>query len=333
MSIDEINKSFGEISEIEEVDDYFDLTVHFSELSDIAEPLLLRANKTLSKIKNMLFTTPAFLNAVKAAAPEEVMAAILTDEQKRKVAKGLLKFMQRKKDGAILATLVDPVTKDTVANIPLKNLKLSPEINQAITNYATQIQLAQIAEKIELVQKAVEDVRHGQENDRLALAFSCQQKFLQAEKIQSIEMKQAALLKIAMDAEDSRNLLMLSQKANVDFIKEQPESFWDKLLKGANPKEISSRMNEIRDSLYAVNIVSLVEAVAYQEMGEMEAAQQSLKYYGEHIHATFLDKTGFVERLDQIDDSPENYWSETIPEIERRIVSLPTAERIDELGE
>jgi len=333
MSIDEINKSFGEISEIEEVDDYFDLTVHFSELSDIAEPLLLRANKTLSKIKNMLFTTPAFLNAVKAAAPEEVMAAILTDEQKRKVAKGLLKFMQRKKDGAILATLVDPVTKDTVANIPLKNLKLSPEINQAITNYATQIQLAQIAEKIELVQKAVEDVRHGQENDRLALAFSCQQKFLQAEKIQSIEMKQAALLKIAMDAEDSRNLLMLSQKANVDFIKEQPESFWDKLLKGANPKEISSRMNEIRDSLYAVNIVSLVEAVAYQEMGEIKAAQQSLKYYGEHIHSTFLDKTGFVERLDQIDDSPENYWSETIPEIERRIVSLPSTERIDELGE
>jgi len=92
-------------------------------------------------------------------------------------------------------------------------------------------------------------------------------------------------------------------------------------------------MSEIRDSLYAVNIVSLVEAMAYQEIGETEAAQQSLKYYGEHLHTTFLDRNGFVERLDQIDDSPENYWSKTLPDIKQKIMALPSVERIKRLGE
>lgn len=152
-------------------------------------------------------------------------------------------------------------------------------------------------------------------------------------RFQNPELRSAALLRIAMDAEDSRNLLMQSQKANVDFIKEQPESSWEKIFSGANSKKISSRMSEIRDSLYAVNIVSLVEAMAYQEIGETEAAQQSLKYYGEHLHTTFLDKNGFVERLDQIDDSPENYWSKTLPDIEQKIMALPSVERIKCLGE
>ena len=75
-------------------------------------------------------------------------------------------------------------------------------------------------------------------------------------------------MRIASDAEDSRNLLMQSQNANLTFIKEQPESFWGKLISGANPEKISLRMNEIRESLSAVNMVSLAEAMAYQELGE-----------------------------------------------------------------
>ncbi len=64
---------------------------------------------------------------------------------------------------------------------------------------------------------------------------------------------------------------MQSQNANLTFIKEQPESFWGKLISGANPEKISLRMNEIRESLSAVNMVSLAEAMAYQELGESAA--------------------------------------------------------------
>lgn len=317
---------------IEDADFYDDVSLEFSSLPDVAKPLMIKAKDTLSEISGMLYTAPSFINMIKANVPKEMLTAVLTEDQKDKIASGALKLMT-KKDGSILATLVNTKTNRVVAHIPMKNIKITPEISQAMSNYSSQLQLAQIAEKIELVQKAVEEVRHGQEYDRLATAFSCQQKFLQAMKFQNPELKRVALLRIAMDAEDSRNLLMQSQRANVGFIKEQPESFWEKFLSGANPKKISSRMSEIRDSLYAVNLVSLVEAMAYQEIGETEAAQQSLKYYGDHLHITFLNKDGFVERLDQIDDSPENYWSKTLPEIEQKIMRLPSVERIKLIGE
>ena len=121
---------------------------------------------------------------------------------------------------------------------------------------------------------------------------------------------------------------MLSQKGNVTFIKNQPESFWGKIFSGAKPEKISARVNEIRDGLSAINMVSLVEAMAYQGMGESEAAHQSLDYYASYIQTTYLDSDGFVERLDLIDPSPENYWSKTLPDIKGKISALPCASAI-----
>ena len=131
------------------------------------------------------------------------------------------------------------------------------------------------------------------------------------------------LLQVISDAEDSRNLLMLSQKSNLKFISDQPESTFGKLLKGEKPEKIESRINEIRDGLNAVNMVSLAEALAYSELGEKEAARRSLMYFADFISETYLETPGFVERLDMIDPSPKNYWTSTLPRIKQNIVALP----------
>ena len=196
---------------------------------------------------------------------------------------------------------MNPETKKIVSTVSLKSVKVTPEISQAMTSYATQMQMAQIAEQIQLIQVAVEEVRQGQEYDRLATAYSCQQKLLQAMTIKSPELKAMALLRIASDAEDSRNLLMQSQNANLIFIKNQPESLWGKLISGAAAEKVNMRINEIRESLCAVNMVSLSEAIAYQEMGETEAARLSLQYYAGYIKKTYLETKGLVERLDSIE--------------------------------
>ena len=299
-----------------------EIVEQFSTVPDVAKPLLKDAKATFKKIEQMLYSAPAIVNLVKANIPDVTLQAVLTDEQKQQIAKGALKLMT-KKDGSLMANLVNPETKKIVATIPLKNVKMAPEVTQAMTNYATQMQMAQIAEQIQIVQLAVEEVRMGQEYDRLATAYSCQQKLLQAMEIKNPELRAMALIQIATDAEDSRNLLMLSQKTNVGFITDQPESFFGKIIGGATPEKINSRMNEIRESLCAVNMVSLAEAIAYQELGEDSAARRSLAYYGEFVQKTYLAVPGLVERLDLIDPSPENYWSRTLPDIEKRIQALP----------
>ena len=304
-----------------------DLTEYFSDIPEVARPLVKGAKEVFSKIEQMLYSAPAFINLVKASVPEQAFQAILTDDQKAKLASGALKLMT-KKDGSLMANLVNPETNKIVSTISLQNVSLSPALSQAMTSYASQMQMAQIAEQIQVVQLAIEEVRQGQEYDRLAMAYSCQQKLLQAMEIKNPELKAMALLQIASDAEDSRNKLMLSQNSNLTFIKEQPESFFGKLLSGATPDKISQRMNEIRESLSAVNMVSLAEAIAYQEMGENAAAIQSLQYYARYIEKSYLSTKGLVERLDLIDPSPENYWTNTLPDIKKKILALPCVEKI-----
>ena len=313
----------AEEAETVDTEEYsYDIVKNFDAVPQIAKPLLKGAQVALQKIEEMLYTAPALINVVKASVPKEMLEVVLTNEQKAKIASGALKLMT-KKDGTLMANLVNPKTNKIVSTVSLQSVKVTPEISQAMTNYAIQMQMAQIAEQIQLVQIAVEEVRQGQEFDRLAMAYSCQQKLIQALAIKNSELKTMALLRIASDAEDSRNLLMQSQNANVSFIKGQPESFWGKLISGAKPEKVDARMGEIRESLCAINMVSLTEAMAYQEMGENEAAQQSLQYYADYIQDTYLSDVKFVQRLDLLDPATENYWSTNLPIIKSKIQSLP----------
>lgn len=309
-----------------------ELTQHFGQVPEVAKPLLTGAKATFSKIEKALYTAPAFINAVKAAVPDVTFQAVLTDEQRQQIAKGALKLMT-KKDGSLMANLINPETKKIVTTIPLKSVKMVPEMTQAMTNFSTQMQMAQIAEEIQVVQIAVEEVRMGQEYDRLAMAYSCQQKLLQAMEINNPELKAMALMQLAAAAEDSRNLLMLSQKSNVEFIKNQPENFMQKILSGAAFEKINSRMSEIRESLCAVNMVSFAEAMAYQELGEHEAARKSLAYYAGFIEDTYTSVPGLVQRLDSIDPAPENYWTKTLPDISEKIKALPSVSDTLEISE
>lgn len=309
--------------EILDVEDYVAKpTSVFSKLPEIARPLLSNANAIFLHIEKLLYTAPSFIDLLTETMPEEMLQAVLSEDQKQAIAKGVLKLMT-KKDGSLMATLLNTDTGKIVAAVPLETVKLAPEITEKISNYSSQLQMARIAEQIESVQLAIEDVRKGQESDRLAIAYSCQQKLIQAREIVNPQLRASMLLKVISDAEDSRNLLMLSQKSNLFYVQEQPEDTFGKLLKGVKQEIIDSRINEIREGLSAVNIVSLSAALAYNELGEEKAAQKSLEYFANFINNTYLTTPYLVERLDLLDPSPTSYWSEELPKINTTILELP----------
>lgn len=146
----------GENVEIIDTSEYKEeLSQHFNQIPEVAKPLLNGAKQTFSKIEKALYIAPAFINAVKAAIPDVTLQAVLTDEQKQQIAKGALKLMT-KKDGSLMANLINPETKKIVTTIPLKSVQMAPEMTQAMTSFSTQMQMAQIAEQIQVVQIAVE---------------------------------------------------------------------------------------------------------------------------------------------------------------------------------
>ena len=283
--------------------------------------LLSKAIDSLDAIKNLLANSPEFIEFLKKVIPEDAFSAIVSGEQQLRLAAGSIKLMQAK-TGELLATIIDPNNGKIIDTVALENLTHSPELTNAMTNFIMQQQLARVLEQIELLCIAVEEVRVGQENDRLAAALSCEQKLMQAMKITNPDLKNQALLRIALDCEDSRNALMKSQSANVDFIQNLPTSFAGKFFSKSRLKKIDIRMDEIRNSLYTLNMVSLTEALAYQELNEPAAAHQSLEYFASYINTTFIAPKNLLNRLDSLDRSPENYWSKSLPRITKEIKKL-----------
>ena len=101
-----------------------ELSLFLDEYPDVVKSLIQKAKDGISKIEKALYTAPAFINAVKAAIPDMTLQAVLTDDQKQKIAKGVLNLMT-KKNGELMANLIDPKTKKIVATIPLKSVNMA----------------------------------------------------------------------------------------------------------------------------------------------------------------------------------------------------------------
>lgn len=291
-----------------------------SNVSEFATPLLEKAEMYIEKSKKILFTLPQFVELVRSTVSKKVFETVLSTGDSVKLATGTVEIMT-KKDGSFLAALINPQTKKIIKQIPLREIKITPQLGQALTSFANQLQMAKVIGLIEDVQKEVGNVLRGLENDRIAGALSCKQKYLQAMKISNPSLKKDMLIRIIMDAEDTRNQLMLSQRENLNFIDKLPKTFTGKMLsRDSNQKKIDDKLLDIKKGLQAINLTSIVEVMAYDELGEIEAAKTSLLYYSNHIATSFLSKKNLVNRLDELSEKP--YWKDSLKNIHENILKL-----------
>lgn len=272
------------------------------------------ARRVFDQIHDTLCALPAFLEVVERLVPVEEWVLVFTDEQKKELAKGALKLMA-KKNGDIIAKVVDPKTHQIVANIPVKQVEKIKDINPAMNDFMVQMQLANLAQEMKEVHRVVSRIQQGLEFDRLASAYSNERKLKHARQIQNKELQTQALLMIAHSAEDSRSRLMLGMKENIDFIMHQTENEFIKLF-ATNPKEINDRMNEIRSRVVAINQDSMTEATAYWALGEKQAALNTIENYRMFLEDSELTQREVLNRLDVVDPNPENYWTKQFPIIQ-----------------
>ena len=272
------------------------------------------AGRVFDQIHDTLFALPAFLEVVERLVPVEEWVLVFTDEQRKELAKGALKMMA-KKNGDIIAKVVDPKTHQIVANIPVKQVERIKDITPAMNDFMVQMQLANLAQELKEIHSVVSRIQQGLEFDRLASAYSNERKLKYARQIQNKELQTQALLMIAHSAEDSRSRLMLGMKDNIDFIIHQPENEFVKLF-ATNPKEINDRMNEIRSRVVAINQDSMTEATAYWALGEKQAALNTIENYRMFLEDSELTKREVLNRLDVVDPNPENYWTKQFPTIQ-----------------
>ncbi len=278
----------------------------------------MTSNGILKQIDKIGRMCPAFVEVFSALVPETSIEVVLTPKQLKELANGTKEIAHRI-TGELLPQLRSTDSNRITDILNIKEIQKNPELFNALGSLAMQVQLAELAETVEEVKVIVDRIIRGQENDRLALAKSCELKLLQAFKIKDERTRRDALLKIAHDAEDSRNKLMRSHEDKIKFIQERPErgKFWDK-----NLKDVPDTMLKIREEINVINRVSFVEAYAYWELGEKEAAIQSLMVQKQFINQVYISDDDFLDRLDGLDCFPDNFWTMSIPKVLNDIKSL-----------
>lgn len=303
----------------------------YKDSQDFTKDLLDDANINLEKIRDGLYHAPAFLAYLKAHVPEKAYLAVLSKDDKRGLAKGSLKLLTRK-NGTFLAELINPETNNIVKKVDLSEIDLTTNLDQARVQYMMQMQMAQIAEDIKAIGQAIEQVRQGQQDDRIAIANASKQKFIQTRFIKDDSLRENLYLQIISDAENSRNQLMLNQLATIKFIEAIPKTSLQKFFGKTSTEEIDGKLGELMDGLNAINMVSLVEIMAYYELGEKEAALASFGYYRDFIKRAYFNSPDLVERLDSLDVSTNKVWKNKIYKINSNILEISQSE-ILQLGD
>lgn len=308
----------------------YDISNFFENPSDFVKPVMYNARKLFHNITKYLYSTPSMINLVKASIPTSSYQAVFTSNQLNQLAEGSIKLMSDK-NGRLLATLVDTKTKKIVSNVELREVSFTPDIAQAMAGVAMQMQMMMISERLDLIQEAVDYIVQGQENDRLATAYGCKERLSQAIAMKDTNNRNIALLNIASDAIDSRNVLMQSQGQIINKIKSFNSSFFNILLSTKSKvKNIDKEIEKLKVNLAATFGVSMVAAVAYEEINELDSARESVQIFSDFLNNTYI-KTKLIDRLDLMDPSPDCFWSTNLLPIVKQINKLPSCKSINYL--
>ena len=276
---------------------------------------------SLENIKSALCAAPSFIAAIKAAIPRSELRAVLTPLQKRLLNAGAVEMCVDKK-GRLLAVLRNTKNGQWAGHIELKDVLTTPDLLNALTNFTMQMQLAQMVDTLENIRKEISDLCRGQENDRLAEAYACRQNLLTALHIKNSGLRKQALLNVAQQSETARQKLMLSQKDSLDFIENQPDDFIGKLMSHTSSAKIEEQMDKLYIGLSAINTASMSAVIAYQELGEPEAAAEVLEAYSHYLSVSYA-RPRMIECLDLNSEHTDSFWSKTLSDVQTNINSLP----------
>ena len=308
-----------EEDQIELIEDYIKCENVFDE--EISKNVRNNIKKNLTKAEKLLLITPSIINMIKALIPTTKLEAVISQEDFEKIASGILE-MHIGKDGNIIPTLRDPITKKIVKLINLQVTNTNPELLMTLSTLSTQILVLKSIRTMEDIQDNLFDMSRIYENDKISIVSSCKERYLQAEKTENLQLKKDMLLSIITDTENIRNKLMQSQKENINKIQNQPKKTIEKVLSfhTLSLKKIDLLMKNIKKEMKAINLASMIEFMSYHKLLEDKAAKQSLSYYLQYIEDMFYLNNGLLNRLDELEETP--FWKTSIEKIKQSLEVL-----------
>lgn len=281
-----------------------------SYLSDVINEAESKKNNNIKKIfKNLIASSPILASLYEGLKTNERVIIEISEEAQRKIDSGEWTWANAKdKDGFFRAFIRDD--KGIVEQALLKKEDVCNGINvgqmaMAMQAMAVQKQLTDISEKLDVIFDVVNDIKAGQQNDRLGLYYSAEFMYREALKVNDVTLRKQMIVEALSNLENSIEQIKQATIHDIHKIRimysPEKQSFKGKI----NQEDIL----EIKKNFQVIHKAVALKTAIYCNCGEINAAVVSLMEYRSFLMNSLNQKRGeALYYADESELSIKGFW-------------------------
>jgi len=264
---------------------------------------------------------PAFLDGVKKLSEGKTYQAYFPPEVLERIKNGSARL--DKKDNGLFGALIRDVETGHVTNhVSLK--EVVPDSLSSLNQLATQQTLADIVQRLEIIDEKITDILQGQVNDRLAEIESGIHIYEQAVVATDSDVRRELIVSAIQKLNDGRNKLIKSTDINFidDFRRDRLGMFFS--LNRDIPKHVQSKAESVWKAAHAIIKASRYLVIAYSALNQPDSLRVSIEQVKSEVKV-FQDKIAEIVRW----LPPNNNLRESLTIISRGV--LPDIRDLDDI--
>ena len=272
------------------------------------------------RVIQILRQIPAIVDSVKKLSEEKIYQAVFSQEVSERIKDGLVRI--DKKDNGLFGALIRDVETGHVTNhVSLK--EVSPDLLSSLNQMATQQALANIVQRLEVIDEKITYILQGQINDRLAEVESgihLYELAIVASDPDRRELLRSAISKLT----DGRDKLIKS--TDFSFIDKLPRNRLDMFfsLNWDIPKHVQSKAEPVWKAFHAIVEASRYLVLAFSALNQPDSLRVSLEQVESKVKV-FQDK---MEKMVNM-LPPTSNWRESLMTISQGV--LPNIRDLDDI--
>lgn len=284
------------------------------------QPLIDLFREKRQGLIQLLRQVPAIAQLAKTLVEGKTYQAHIPPEILEQLREGAAYFGTRKDSGLLSASILDAETGKIIHNVSL--VEVSPDLLNSLNQLAIQQTLANIIQKLEVIDENISHVLQGQQNDRLADVESGVHIYEQAIAANDRETRRGLLISAIQKLNDGRNKLLKS--TDVHFIDKLPRNrlgmFFSPILD--IPKYVEGKAEPVWKAAHAIIKASRYLVLAYVVLDEPASLQMALQQSDSEIRK-------FEEKVKQIVNwlQPVAKWRASLLEIGAG--AMPTVQQLE----
>lgn len=220
---------------------------------------------------------PSLVEVVDKLVQGRSYQAVVPPEVFRRLKAGTATWDQTT-EGFLGAIIRDSESGQIICHVRLK--ELSPDLLSSINQLAVQRTLAEIVQRLEVIDQKITTVLEGQRNDRLAIVESGIHLYQQAIAATNLANRRQLLISAIDKLNEGRQRLVRSLETDIQFVDNMPRGFWQMVLHSPLQdisKEVERKARPVQDAFQAVLRASYALALAYEALDEPKSLQASLR--------------------------------------------------------